>query len=304
MDKEYIKEFGVGIFAIAGFTRVLRKIKLNNAVKSYEKFKYATIIRWLDKRYGQEADKAIAGCSSQCKIKEDDPIWIFWWQGEETMPPVVRACYKSVLKNRAKHNVVLITQDNVKKYIDIPNHIFDLVAEGRISITHLSDVVREHILYQQGGIWMDATLYMTAPFSENIYKYEYYSLKGAFKIWPWTSFFQASGKGNVQPYIVSELFRAYLSEHDNFLTYLLLDCFISIACLKSKVARQQIEVLPVVDASVFRLNDYYLDEPYNERLFEVLKEGSNIHKLSYKYMHCEERNGGKTFWKVILEEGK
>ena len=59
MNKEYIKEFGVRIFAIAGFTRVLRKLKLNHAVKSYERFKYDSIIRWLDKRYGEEADKAI-----------------------------------------------------------------------------------------------------------------------------------------------------------------------------------------------------------------------------------------------------
>ena len=36
MNKEYIKEFGIGIFAIAGFTRVLRKLQLNHAVKSYD----------------------------------------------------------------------------------------------------------------------------------------------------------------------------------------------------------------------------------------------------------------------------
>ena len=69
MNKEYIKEFGVRIFAIAGFTRVLRKLKLNHAVKSYERFKYDSIIRWLDKRYGEEADKAIAGYTSHCKFK-------------------------------------------------------------------------------------------------------------------------------------------------------------------------------------------------------------------------------------------
>ena len=45
MNKEYIKEFGIGIFAIAGFTRVLRKLQLNHAVKSYERFKYVFLFR-------------------------------------------------------------------------------------------------------------------------------------------------------------------------------------------------------------------------------------------------------------------
>lgn len=40
MNKEYIKEFGVRIFAITGSTRVLRKLKLKHVAKSYERFKY------------------------------------------------------------------------------------------------------------------------------------------------------------------------------------------------------------------------------------------------------------------------
>ena len=163
-------------------------------------------------------------------------------------------------------------------------------------------MVREHILYQQGGIWMDATLYMTAPFNENIYQYEYYSLKGAFKIWPWTSFFQASGKGNVQSQIVSELFRAYLAEHDNMLTYLLLDCFIAIACQTSHHARQQIEALPTVDNGVFDLNDHYLDKPYNDSILRKIENKSNIHKLSYKYPHLMYKDGLDTFWSVLIHE--
>ena len=209
-----------------------------------------------------------------------------------------------MLKYKKNHEVILVTMDNVKEYVDIPKQIYHLASEGKISITHLSEVVREHILYQQGGIWMDATLYMAAPFDVSIYQYEYYSLKGTFKIWPWTSFFQASGKANVQPHIVSELFRTYLSEHDNLLTYLLIDCFITIACQKSLVAKQQIESLPLADTSVFELNDYYLDEPDDESVFKKLKEKSNIHKLSYKYQHFEESGGKKTFWGYLVEKGK
>lgn len=204
MIREYCKEYGIKMLLATGTTRILRKIGRNGLVEKYEPAKYQYIINWIDKNYGEVAERIASENRRERKIDPNCNIWIFWWQGEKSMPPVVRACYKSVLKHKENHKVVLVTRDNVKEYVDIPEQIYTLASKEKISITHLSDVVREHILYQQGGIWMDATLYMTAPFDVSIYQYEYYSLKGAFKIWPWTSFFQASGKGNVQPRIVSE----------------------------------------------------------------------------------------------------
>ncbi len=304
MNKEYINEFGIKIFAIAGFTRVLRKLKLSRAVKSYERFKYNSIIHWLDKRYGKEADKAIAEYTNRCKIQEDSPIWIFWWQGEKTMPPVVKSCYKSVLKNAEKHPVILITENNIKEYVDIPQYIYEKIKEKKMTFTHFSDILRENLLYKHGGIWMDATIYMTAPFSKEMYKYEYYSIKGAFEEWEWTGFFQAAGKGNVFAKAVSHLFNCYWKEHDCLISYLLIDCFLAVARRHSSVIDEMVNDLPQKDSSIFVLNDQHLDETYNENTFEKLKGKSNIHKLSYKYPHFEESGGKKTFWGYLVEEGK
>lgn len=304
MNKEYINEFGIKIFAIAGFTRVLRKLKLSRAVKSYERFKYNSIIHWLDKRYGKEADKAIAEYTDRCKIQEDSPIWIFWWQGEKTMPPVVKSCYKSVLKNAEKHPVILITENNIKEYVDIPQYIYEKIKEKKMTFTHFSDILRENLLYKHGGIWMDATIYMTAPYSKEMYKYEYYSIKGAFEEWEWTGFFQAAGKGNVFAKAVSHLFNCYWKEHDCLVSYLLIDCFLAVARRHSSVIDEMVNDLPQKDSSIFVLNDQHLDETYNENTFEKLKGKSNIHKLSYKYPHSEESGGKKTFWGYLVEEGK
>lgn len=48
---------------------------------------------------------------------------------------------------------------------------------------HFSDIVRENLLYKYGGIWMDATIYMTSPFPDTIYNYDYYTIKGASSLW-------------------------------------------------------------------------------------------------------------------------
>ena len=34
--------------------------------------------------------------------KVNDTIWIFWWQGEDSMPKVVKKCYRSIQQNRGK----------------------------------------------------------------------------------------------------------------------------------------------------------------------------------------------------------
>ena len=304
MNKEYINEFGIKIFAIAGFTRVLRKLKLSRVVKSYQRFKYNYIIQWLDKRYGKEADKAIAEYTDRCKIQEDSPIWIFWWQGEKTMPPVVKSCYKSVLKNAEKHPVILITENNIKEYVDIPQYIYEKIKEKKITFTHFSDILRENLLYKHGGIWMDATIYMTAPFSKEMYNYEYYSIKGAYEEWEWTGFFQAAGKGNVFAKAVSHLFNCYWKEHDCLITYLLIDCFLAVARRHSSVIDEMVNDLPQKDSSNFVLNDQHLDEPYTEDLFTQIRKGSCMHKLSYKYHHEIIKDGKMTVWGKLLREGE
>lgn len=220
------------------------------------------------------------------------------------MPPVVKSCYKSVLKNAEKHPVILITENNIKEYVDIPQYIYEKIREKKMTFTHFSDILRENLLYKHGGIWMDATIYMTAPFSKEMYKYEYYSIKGAFEEWEWTGFFQAAGKGNVFAKAVSHLFNCYWKEHDCLISYLLIDCFLAVARRHSSVIDEMVNDLPQKDSSIFVLNDQHLDETYNENTFEKLKGKSNIHKLSYKYPHSEESGGEKTFWGYLVEEGK
>ena len=303
MNKEYIKEFVIGIFAIAGFTRVLRKLQLNHAVKSYERFKYNSIICLLDKRYGKEAEQSLAGYTNHCKIQDNAPIWIFWWQGEKTMPPIVKSCYKSVLKNAEKHPVILITENNIKEYVDIPQYVYEKIKEKKMTFTHFSDILRENLLYKHGGIWMDATIYMTSPFSKEMYEYEYYSVKGAFEEWEWTGFFQAAGKGNIFAKAVSHLFNCYWKEHNCLISYLLIDCFLAVARKHSLDINQMVNDLPQKDSSIFLLNDQYLDKVYNEHEMNELCKKTNLHKLSYKYSHAERIDEKKTFWGYLVMEG-
>lgn len=101
----------------------------------------------------------------QGEINDASPIYVMWWQGEDAMPEVVRICYESIKRNCGKHPVQLITRDNIHEYISRNarlawnQRIDHYVETGRISIAHLGDLIRTWILYNFGGIWVDATLF-------------------------------------------------------------------------------------------------------------------------------------------------
>lgn len=56
-------------------------------------------------------------------IGDDSNIWVMWWQGESGMPEIVKMCYNSIKANAGSHPVVLITRENYKDYVKLPEFI-------------------------------------------------------------------------------------------------------------------------------------------------------------------------------------
>ena len=88
-------------------------------------------------------------------IKENCPIWTMWYQGIEAAPPIVRSCIQSIIENRVKHPVIIITKYNIDKYIKLPYYIMEKFNKNIITLTHFSDIVRIALLFKYGGYWID-----------------------------------------------------------------------------------------------------------------------------------------------------
>ena len=73
-------------------------------------------------------------CDSCENIDATSPIWVCWWQGKENMPDIVKACYNSIQKHACNHPVILITEENFRNYIDMPEYIINKQKEGYIDI--------------------------------------------------------------------------------------------------------------------------------------------------------------------------
>ena len=74
-----------------------------------------------------------------------------WYQGIETAPPIVLSCMQSIIQNRKKHPVIIISKYNLEKYIKLPSYIMDKFINNIFSITHFSDIIRMALLSKYGG---------------------------------------------------------------------------------------------------------------------------------------------------------
>ncbi|MFN1620004.1 capsular polysaccharide synthesis protein [Vibrio rotiferianus] len=83
-------------------------------------------------------------------------IWIFWYQGIDNAPTIVRKCVDSWVLKNPDWSVVILEKENLSKYIDDDFHPL-------LSIAHRSDLIRLSLLEKYGGLWVDATVYCILP---------------------------------------------------------------------------------------------------------------------------------------------
>jgi hypothetical protein len=85
-------------------------------------------------------------------------IWTYW--NSDDIPEVVTKCINSWRKHNPTYTVTVLTPKNLQDYldIDVKNISFN---DGP---TRESDIVRILILEQYGGVWSDATIFVTEPY--------------------------------------------------------------------------------------------------------------------------------------------
>ena len=121
--------------------------------------KYSHLITLLERKYGYIVEKYAHYTPEEWngeKVCADAPIWVFWQQGFEQAPEVVKDCFRSLQQHAGGHPVIALTGENLKEYVDLPDYVWEKHRRGIISHTFLSDVARFVLLAKYGGFWVDA----------------------------------------------------------------------------------------------------------------------------------------------------
>ncbi len=173
-------------------------------------------------------------------------IFVFWWDGFESAPDIVKKCLKSVESNYKGFNVIRISQKNYKDYTDIDPLILKEFEEGKVSVQSFSDILRFNLLKNNGGMWIDATIFFLNEYdlvgkldesqsfntlefasSRNFLKYKGYDCS-------WSGFFIASKKNGLFVRTMDAIFKEYYKTYGTYSLYFFIDAAF-MACKVNKV---------------------------------------------------------------------
>ena len=222
-------------------------------------------------------------------------IWTMWQQGEAQMPETVQASMKTI-KDFAKRNdceFYLLTDENLADFINIPIDITEKYKKKELSAAHYSDIIRFSLLYQYGGIWMDATLFVSPYATLEMFEGDFFTLNhpplqpekmertvGDFK---WAGFFLAGKKG--KPYFkhIRDLYLYYVRKYPVFIHYLMMDYFILSEYKCKPYFENLVDRLPILAPAerVWFLRDHAHDL-FEEKEWEEVLKTTPILKTTYK----------------------
>lgn len=101
-------------------------------------------------------------------LNSEKIIWQYWGQGlsAEKLPEVVQKCFESVDKYKGDYQIIRLCDDNLVDYLELPTSILSKYKNGIIGKAHFSDLLRLALLTSYGGVWLDATVFLTAPLTD------------------------------------------------------------------------------------------------------------------------------------------
>lgn len=233
------------------------------------------------------------------KIFETDKIiWQYWAQGYDRLPETVRKCIDSVDKYSGEYTVIRLTDANLEEYLDIPEYITEKRAV--YSYAFFSDLLRVMLLSVYGGLWLDATVFLSGQipqeyadydfflfqrdplepnkdYWENVYAY-YYCWRKEFRVNMLSSIFFAK-KGSEVVSSLASLMMKWWREHDDVPDYFFLQILFDVL-IKGKYAGMN---CPIVSDC----KPHYLQQSINDPKFSIMDRETILstipmHKLTYK----------------------
>lgn len=223
-------------------------------------------------------------------------IWVYWAQGLENAPILVKKCIKTLKEQIKEYDIVVINNNNMRSYVDIPEYIYNKVKNNKITLTHFSDILRINLISKYGGIWIDSTVFISKEFNQFINKekniitipqknIDYNVSNGKWSAW------LIGSKINVDAFYKMKLFfDEYWKRYDILPCYFLIDYLMEYVYENDVEFRKYIDECEQVDFSVYELASKRKNKCNKDEFTIFLKEHF-INKLNYKIDYsAEEKN--------------
>ncbi|WP_162606842.1 capsular polysaccharide synthesis protein [Limosilactobacillus reuteri] len=286
-------------------SKVLKRLPVNEKIEiKFNSYRHHKINAYLNTYFEFAYNKILNKEKNLEEGKNEGPIWIFWWQGIDNMPEIVRYCFNSVKKNAGSRKVILIDEENYLKYSNLPPRIIKLFQEKKISTAHFSDVLRFNLLKNHGGLWLDATVFVSNKIDDSYFKGLYtcsgLNNPGNFFITEgkWCIFIFGGPKELPLFKYMCLFYENYFKYNSSVVDYFMTDYALNYAWKKNISNFEQYTTTNNNNPNLYALIRL-LNERFDRKEWDYISKKTNMYKLSYK-KRVKEDNG--TYYDVIVKE--
>ena len=190
-------------------------------------------------------------------------VFVLWWDGFENAPEIVKSCRKSLQTGFPNAKIIELTKNNFRDFTDIDERIIDGLNNEKISIQTFSDILRFNVLKNNGGAWVDATLFFAEPSNllSNLAQKPFESLafstsskylqyKGEYC--NWSGFFISSRKNSVLTQAMDYVFQSYYLKYGGYPIYFFIDALFML-CKLEGIDNSAISKIQNVPGNMFEL---------------------------------------------------
>lgn len=254
----------------------------------------------------------------------DNVIWTCWLQGIDNAPLIIKAAIGTVTQKNPDCKVIVITSENVKQYVDIPQYIKDKHEKGIISNAHFADYIRVCLLLKYGGTWADASCYFTDKIPDEIQNSDFFQFKNYTyfllkhvpdenvqkimkKFSPSLDFTHTGSNWFLHakpnnPIILKMklLLEEYWLKEDTLVDYFIFHYFLTFVLLYDDTCRNCFDRMPSFNNVYPHLLQNMFEYPYDKHLWNKISEGSFVHKLKWKNVNYPSE--AKNFYNFLLKD--
>ena len=255
-------------------------------------------------------------------ITLNNTIWTMWWQGEENAPMVIKECINSMRLHSNGHQVIVLSENNYKDFVNLPDHILDRFMDGSQDKTHLSkctltttelsNLIRLYVLSRYGGVWADASILFTDTIDDIFFDKNWNTL-GQDNEWyigkgKWSTFFMSAHTGNGFCQFCYDMYIEYWETQKYWINYLMFDHIFDIAYKERPCFQKMVDTVSCGNKKCLTVNRLY-NKKCNVKEAESLLKNQSFHKLSWKWGITNKNdlitdNGEYTWLGYFLENYK
>lgn len=216
---------------------------------------------------------------------KNEKIWTIWLQGENKAPALVKSCFRSV-RRHCKQELIVLDENTIFDYITLPQEIVAKYKAGKIARAHFADICRVELLYEHGGIWLDATAFVTKPIDDWIIEQDFFVFLTGHVGSPYSFMQNCFIRSRKGAYLL-DAWRAMILDYwmhenhnfDYFMHQLLFKCLVT----NDERAKKYFAEMPHVDQDpTHALWWDYQHKPFDQETFDKVTSGAFFQKVTYR----------------------